>query len=182
MAALSSDGGIILPPRPIAIRLDSESPDWITVFVDFGEGDRPLTRNSRLLFVHALNDLPRAMRADDDARTGALEFAARGWDSVWIYDVNDVLDQITNHDVRPDQELSGFVSDLIDLQECTPYRWPPTFRRAMYGFSNHVFFSHEYGDFFDSGRVRRTTVVNATMWALGCVASSATFLPVVEAD
>ncbi len=162
------------PPEPtealylVGFRLDpdTEGPQLYTVFVLESENDRPLTRESRILFFA---DPSRASQAVQLADNDFARFPVIPSELEILCDVAQALYIANAEDEDKDGVLLECIALFDDLIRAARINVPAQYMAALSAVSERLSTTPEFASMLAETGLDRETVEDALMWCVGAV-------------
>lgn len=155
------------------LRLDprNEYPDLYVVCLQDRNAGWPVLQDGRIVFFTRIDLAQYALSLDDDPSIRSARLPPATIDETYVFDMEDILSALVQDAPAPPALIVEFLNLLLDLVDASGVPIPPSYKRALYMFANHMTFDGDLSKFFKNERVSCSTIVNAVYWAIGAVAS-----------
>lgn len=160
----------------VGIRLSAASggPEYYSLVlyneVARNDKNRPLTREKRIVLFSQIASADSVLRMGDVAFRKYSPFTG---EVAYVYDVPQLV-ALLQHGERDEGALVlNFINELLDFVAATMVRMPEWAKVTLESLADHATFNSNLGEYFDQGGHSRSQALDAVLWSLGAIVSSA---------
>jgi len=153
----------------VGFRLDPEAPkpQFYTLIGSEGEGERPITRQERILFFRKPEDALKALKASDngfsDMRSAPVELEL-------LCDVSEALYVANQMKEDADGLLFEMIAVFDDLLRAVKLGVPAEYSKVLGAVATRLGESPEFASFLRESGATREKLEDALLWCVGAVA------------
>ncbi|MCP4217612.1 MAG: hypothetical protein GY765_23420 [bacterium] len=129
----------------------------------FGDEDIPFIVDGNLIFFDEISLAPAVL---DLMPPNIRAFSPPPEEPDAFYDFPLMVKRIENVDVDPDCTILNILNRLFDFQEAFSIPLPPTRKKILYPFADHLTFNREFKSFLDESGISRGEAKEAVEWLM----------------
>jgi hypothetical protein len=141
--------------------------DFYTI-IFYGDNDRPIMKNDRILFFTKLKFVPEIIE-NGLPETKNLMLSSR--QASFICDLKEALRLIENEDIDNFATIIDSLNMIFDLVRSTKLNFPDQYKKALFLFADHLTFDRSISDFFEQTKLSRTLMIDGILWCIGAIFS-----------